>query len=94
MTQVEMSQLGPLLPLVGHWEGIKGEDKAPDDDKKSVETNLYREKMHFEYIGQVKTTSNRSLGSVTTPWLGASESRIPFTKIRDIGSGTQRRAKC
>ena len=53
MTQVEMSQLGPLLPLVGHWEGIKGEDKAPDDDKKSVETNLYREKMRFEYIGQV-----------------------------------------
>ncbi len=45
--------LGPLAPLVGTWEGDKGDDIAPNDDRVSSENNKYRERMKFEYIGVV-----------------------------------------
>jgi hypothetical protein len=44
--------LGPLAPLVGVWEGDKGDDTAPSDDR-NVEHNKYRERIHFEVISQV-----------------------------------------
>lgn len=49
----EFENLGPLAPLVGIWEGDKGDDVSPDDDRVSVERNHYRERMRFEYIGVV-----------------------------------------
>lgn len=46
------ANLGPLAPLVGIWEGAKGDDIAPSDDRK-VENNKYRERMVFEAFGPV-----------------------------------------
>lgn len=45
--------LGPLAALVGTWEGDKGDDIAPDDDRTQIENNKYRERMVFEDIGRV-----------------------------------------
>ena len=44
--------LGPLGVLIGTWEGIKGDDIAPDN-KRGVENNKFREKMVFTPIGRV-----------------------------------------
>jgi hypothetical protein len=49
----DIKNLGPLAALAGVWEGDKGDDKAPDDDRVSVENNLFRERMTFEPIGEV-----------------------------------------
>ena len=49
----DIRNLGPLATLAGVWEGDKGDDKAPDDDRVSVEHNLFRERMTFEPIGEV-----------------------------------------
>ena len=37
------ANLGPLLPLAGTFEGDKGDDTAPDDDR-GTEKNLFRER--------------------------------------------------
>jgi hypothetical protein len=50
-----IKNLGPLAALAGVWEGDKGDDKAPDDDRVSVEHNLFRERMTFEPIGVSST---------------------------------------
>jgi hypothetical protein len=49
----DIKNLGPLAPLAGIWEGDKGDDKAPDDDRASVEHNLFRERIVLEPIGEV-----------------------------------------
>src|SRR6478609_227885 len=46
-------QLGPLADLVGIWEGDKGDDIAPSDDR-GVENNKYRELITFEQVGPVQ----------------------------------------
>ncbi len=52
MTTEILANLGPLAPLVGIWEGDKGLDVAPSDDR-GTENNLYRERMVFEPVGPV-----------------------------------------
>lgn len=52
--------LGPLAVLAGVWQGDKGDDAAPDDDRKSIEKNLYRETLQLEPIGEV-TNHEQSL---------------------------------
>ena len=47
------SRFGPLAPLAGIWEGAKGADKAPDDDRVSVEHNAYRERLVLEPLQEV-----------------------------------------
>jgi hypothetical protein len=47
-----IKNLGPLAPLAGIWEGEKGDDVSPDDDRK-VETNKFRERLVLEPIGRV-----------------------------------------
>jgi hypothetical protein len=42
-----LSKLGPLAPLAGVWEGEKGEDVAPSDDR-GTEHNKFHERMTFE----------------------------------------------
>ena len=63
-------ELGPLAPLVGVWEGEKGTDTAPDDDRVSKEINLYRERMSFEPTGMVENHEQRLFGLryATTAW--------------------------
>lgn len=46
-------QLGPLAGLVGVWEGDKGDDIAPSDDR-GAENNKYRERVTFEQVGPVQ----------------------------------------
>jgi len=47
-------QLGPLALLVGIWEGDKGDDIAPSDDRQGAENNKYRERITFEQAGLVQ----------------------------------------
>lgn len=50
MSQEIIKMLGPLSTLAGTWEGDKGDDIAPSDDR-GTENNKYREHMIFEPIG-------------------------------------------
>lgn len=45
-------EYGPLAPLIGVWEGSKGDDIAPSDDR-GTENNKFRERMSFEIIKPV-----------------------------------------
>lgn len=46
-------QLGPLAALVGVWEGDKGDDIAPSDDR-GIENNKYRERLTLETMSPVQ----------------------------------------
>ena len=48
-----VAQLGPLAALAGVWEGDKGADVAPSDDR-GTEENKFHERITFEPIGQVR----------------------------------------
>jgi hypothetical protein len=63
-------ELGPLAGLEGIWEGEKGTDTAPDDDRVSKEINKYRERMTFEPTGLVENHDQRLSGLryTTTAW--------------------------
>jgi hypothetical protein len=64
-----LENLGPLRALAGNWEGLKGKDIAPDDNR-GTETNLYRERMTFEPFGPVDNHEQRLWGLryTTTAW--------------------------
>ena len=47
-----IENLGPLAALAGVWEGDKGADIAPDDNRKT-ETTKYRERLTLEPFGPV-----------------------------------------
>jgi hypothetical protein len=69
-------ELGPLSGLGGTWEGEKGSDTAPDDDRISKEINAYRERMTFEPTGLVANHDQKLYGLryATTAWrVGADE---------------------
>lgn len=48
-----MENLGPLAQLAGVWEGDKGDDIAPADDRAETENNKFRERMTFVPFGPV-----------------------------------------
>jgi hypothetical protein len=48
----EIKKLGPLAALVGTWEGEKGEDDAPSEDR-GLKNTKFRERMIFEFMGDV-----------------------------------------
>ena len=60
-TMIEGIEYGPLAGFVGHWEGDKGVDKAPEPE--GEERSLYYETMMFEAIGDV-TNANEQVLSV------------------------------
>lgn len=67
--------LGPLQSLVGIWEGVKGDDIAPDDDR-GVENNKFRERLIFEDTGLVANHEQKLYGLryKTTAWrIGAAD---------------------
>jgi hypothetical protein len=57
-----VEELGPLAGLEGIWEGQKGTDTAPDDDRVSQEVNKYRERMTFEPTGLVENHEQQLYG--------------------------------
>lgn len=69
MTDEIIKNLGPLAPLAGIWEGDKGDDTAPDDDR-GTETNKFRERMTFEPMGPVNNHEQMLYGLryATTAW--------------------------
>jgi hypothetical protein len=72
-----LGNLGPLAALAGTWEGEKGLDKAPDDDRTGVETNHYRERMTFVPFGPTYNHEQCLYGLryTTTAWrIGEDES--------------------
>ena len=52
---MDLINYGPLRFLIGEWEseGFKGENRAPDPDRK-VENTKFRQYMKFEPIGDVE----------------------------------------
>ena len=52
MDEIALKNLGPLAALAGTWEGDKGDDVAPSDDR-GTETNKYRERLRLEPFGPV-----------------------------------------
>ena len=48
-----LNNLGPLSPLAGVWEGEKGEDVAPSDDR-GTEFNKFCERITFDPIPPVR----------------------------------------
>ncbi|GJL80303.1 MAG: FABP family protein [Nitrospinaceae bacterium] len=76
MTDDIVQKLGPLAPLAGIWEGDKGDDKAPADDRTKTETNKFRERMTFDPCGPVNNHEQKLYGlrySITAWQLGADE---------------------
>lgn len=49
---MSLELLGPLKNLIGTWEGDKGDDIAPSDDRQT-EQSLFRERLVFEDVGLV-----------------------------------------
>jgi len=49
-----LANLGPLAALAGTWEGEKGDDTAPSDNR-STERNKFRERITFEPISPVNS---------------------------------------
>ncbi len=56
-----VKQLGPLATLAGVWEGDKGADKAPSDDR-GTEQNMFRERIIFEPIAPVRNHEQELYG--------------------------------
>jgi len=69
MTQDLIAHLGPLAPLAGAWEGQKGEDIAPSDDR-GTEYNKFRERITFAPMGPVRNHEQTLYGLryATTVW--------------------------
>jgi hypothetical protein len=76
MSEEILKNLGPLATLAGKWAGDKGDDIAPDDDKKSEENNKFREEMIFEPMGPVNNHEQTLYGLrySLTAWRIGSES--------------------
>lgn len=60
---------GPLAFLIGVWEGEKGDDTSPSDER-GVENNRFRERLIFEPIGPVQNHEQVLYGLrySTTAW--------------------------
>lgn len=50
---------GPLASLIGHWQGNKGKDIAPEPD--GSEENLFYETILYEAIGDVTNAEKQAL---------------------------------
>jgi hypothetical protein len=63
------AHLGPLAALAGIWEGQKGEDVAPSDDR-GAERNQFGERMTFDPMGPVRNHAQTLYGLryATTVW--------------------------
>lgn len=69
MNDKNLTKLGPLAHLVGIWEGDKGVDIAPADDR-TKKQNLYREQIEFVPMDDVHNHEQHlvALRYKTTIW--------------------------
>lgn len=61
LSKEDLKLYGPLANLIGVWEGQKGDDTAPGDDR-GTEKNYFRERMEFEPIGLVQNHEQNLYG--------------------------------
>lgn len=68
-TSIDFSLYGPLRHLIGVWEGSKGDDTAPSDDR-GTEKNLFRERIIFTPMSPVVNHEQILYGLryATTAW--------------------------
>jgi hypothetical protein len=64
-----IQNLGPLAALVGTWEGVRGQDVAPSDDR-GTEKSSFRETLTFVPFGPVDNHEQKLFGLRygTTAW--------------------------
>ena len=62
MTEAKPVNYGPLIGLVGTWEGDKGMDVSPEPD--GTEENPYYETIVFDAAGDVKNAETQTLAIV------------------------------
>lgn len=77
MTDPNITNLGPLAAFAGIWEGDKGKDESPDDDRVTIEHNDFRERVVLEPIGLVENHEQSLYGLryAKTAWrIGAEDS--------------------
>jgi hypothetical protein len=76
MTNEDIEALGPLAPFAGVWEGTKGIDLSPDDDRVSIERNEFRERVVLDPIGLVENHQQSLYGLryAKTAWRIGAES--------------------
>jgi len=69
LTADMQTNLGPLAPLAGTFEGEKGDDTAPGDDR-GIEKNLFRERIEFTPIDLAENHEQKLQGLqyVRTAW--------------------------
>ena len=69
MAEGILQHLGPLAPLAGIWEGEKGQDVAPSDDR-GTEHNAFRERLTFDPCGPIENHEQvlYALRYGTTAW--------------------------
>lgn len=58
---LNIENYGPLYHLIGTWEGIKGDDIAPSDDR-GTENNKFKERIVFTPIGMVNNHEQTLFG--------------------------------
>jgi hypothetical protein len=61
MSDALLAHLGPLAALAGVWEGDKGDDVAPSDER-GTERNKFRERLTFEPFGPVNNHEQQLYG--------------------------------
>lgn len=61
MEDARLTHLGPLAALAGVWEGDKGDDVAPSDER-GTERNKFRERLTFEPFGPVNNHEQQLYG--------------------------------
>jgi hypothetical protein len=57
-----MNNDNPLTPLIGSWQGDKGQDIAPEPD--GIETNLFYETFIFSETDDVSNAESQTLAAV------------------------------
>jgi hypothetical protein len=77
MNQDVLRHLGPIAVFAGVWEGDKGDDTAPSDDR-GTETNLFRERMTFVPIYPVNNHEQALFGLRYTTTITRIEETDPF----------------
>tara|TARA_R110001583_G_scaffold16561_6_gene67785 strand:- start:16832 stop:17392 length:561 start_codon:yes stop_codon:yes gene_type:complete len=62
MNTVDETNYGPLAILIGHWEGNKGNDIAPEPE--GTEVNSYYENLVFKGLGETENAESQVLSVV------------------------------
>lgn len=104
VTDPNFSNLGPLAAFAGIWEGDKGKDESPDDDRVTIENNAFRERVALEPIGLVENHEQslyglryaKSSSSPSTRTARSATQKTPSSRsrARKRSSTTRTRTRC